>query len=211
MLVISYRKSRLLGACAYTIRRNYALNNEISVHQSVHSCAMSVHCIVGVMATQTEETFSIISVVLGHHVYKSVRTPLLGECLLVRSETGNNHDKYTVSVVKHGGIVGNLPRELLRTVWHFILHGGRMTCEVIGKRKLGNGFEVARIHRKMFMFRDIFCWFGINYVPCQSRTLQRSASRPSCNFFRFSTGAGAVRSNIMMLQLFCHVFTPRAR
>ena len=56
--------------------------------------------IVGVMATQTEETFSIISVVRGHHVFKSVRTPLLGECLSVRSETGNNHDKYAVSVVK---------------------------------------------------------------------------------------------------------------
>ena len=29
----------------------------------------------------------------------------------------------------------------------------------------------------------IFCWFGINYFPCQSRTLQPSASLPSCNFF----------------------------
>ena len=54
--------------------------------------------IVGVMATQTEETFSIVSVVCGHHVYKPVQTPLLGECLSVRSETENNHDKY-VSVV----------------------------------------------------------------------------------------------------------------
>ena len=100
---------------------------------------MSVYCIVGVMATQTEETFSIVGVVRGHHVYKSVRTPLLGERLSVRPKTGNNHDKYAVSVVKHGGIVGNLPRELLRTVWHFILHGGHVTCEVTGKRKLGNG------------------------------------------------------------------------
>ena len=32
-----------------------------------------------------------------------------------------------------------------------------MTCEVTGKRKLGNEHEVARIHRKMFfVFRDNF-------------------------------------------------------
>ena len=32
-----------------------------------------------------------------------------------------------------------------------------MTCEVTGKRKLGNGLEVARIHHKMFfMFREFF-------------------------------------------------------
>ena len=75
--LLTYRKSRLLGACAYTSRKKklclnneYALNNEISVHQSVHSGATSVYCIVGVMATQTEETFStIVSFVRGHHVY----------------------------------------------------------------------------------------------------------------------------------------------
>ena len=60
-----------------------------------------------------------------------------------------------------------------------------MTCEVTGKRKLRNGLEAARIHRKMFfVFREIFfCWFGINYFPCQSRTIHPSASLPSCNFF----------------------------
>ena len=107
------------------------------------------------MTARTEETFSIVSVVRGHHVYKSVRTPLLGERLSVRPEIGNNHDKYAVSVVKRGGIVGNFHRELLRTVWHIILHGNHVTCEVTGKRKLGNGHEVAPIHRKMFfVFRE---------------------------------------------------------
>ena len=141
----------------YVLNNEYALNNEISVHQSIHSCPTSVYCIVGVMATQTEETFSIVSVVRGLHIYKSVQTPLLGERLSVRPETGNNHDKYAISIVKHGGIISNLPRELLRTVWHFILNGGHVTCEVTGKTKLGNGLEVARIHRKMFfMFRENF-------------------------------------------------------
>ena len=91
-------------------------------------------------ATQTEEMFSIVSVVHGHHVYKSVQTPLLGERLLVRPKKGNN-----------------LPHELLRTMWHFIFAWKPRYCEVTGKRKLGNGLEVARIHRKMFfVFKENF-------------------------------------------------------
>ena len=111
------------------------------MYLSVHSCPMSVYCIVGVMATQTEEMFFIVSVLRGHHVSLSV------EHFPVRPETGNNHDKYVVSVVKHGRIVGHLPRELSRTVWDFILHGGHVTCEVTGKRKLGNGLEVPSIYK----------------------------------------------------------------
>ena len=99
----------------------------------------------------------MFTVVRGHHVYKSVRISLLGERFSVRPETGNNHDKYVISVVKHGGIVCNFPCELLRTVWHYILHGGHVTCEVTGMRKLGNGLEVAQIHHKMFfVFRENF-------------------------------------------------------
>ena len=108
MLILAARRN-------YALNNEYALNNKISVHHSLHSCSTFVYCIVGVMATQTEETFSIVGVARGHHVYKSVRTPLLGESLSVRPETGNNHDKYAVSIVKCGGIVCNFPHKLLRT------------------------------------------------------------------------------------------------
>ena len=37
-------------------------------------------------------------------------TPRLGEHLPVRSETGNNHDKYAVSVIRQKEIVGHVPR-----------------------------------------------------------------------------------------------------
>ena len=85
----------------------------------------------------------------------------------MRPETGNNHEKCAVSVVKRGRIVSNICRELLWTVWHFILHGGHVTCEVTGKRKLGNGLEAARIDRKMFfVFRENFFWFVINSFHC---------------------------------------------
>ena len=69
------------------------------------------------MASQAEETFSLVGVVPGHHIYKSVWTPLLGEALLVHLETKiNMHDKYAVVVVKGGRIVDNVPHQLLSTV-----------------------------------------------------------------------------------------------
>ena len=38
-----------------------------------------------------------LSVARGHHVYKSTWTPLLGQTLDVQAESGNRHDRYTVS------------------------------------------------------------------------------------------------------------------
>ena len=55
--------------------RNYASNNEydpsneISLYFSVHLHEMFVCCIAGQMASQAEETFSLVSVVRRHHNY----------------------------------------------------------------------------------------------------------------------------------------------
>ena len=45
----------------------------------------------------TRKTFQKNSDITGHHVYKYVRTPFIGESLSVEQEEGNNSDKYTVS------------------------------------------------------------------------------------------------------------------
>ena len=50
-------------------------------------------------------------------------------------------------VVKRDEIRGHVPRELSREVWHFLRHGGRSTCEVIGRRKGGNRLEVPCRYR----------------------------------------------------------------
>ena len=85
------------------------------------------------------------------------------------------------------GIVSNFPRELLRNVWHFILHGGQVTCEVPGKRKLGNGLKwLESIVRYSSCSEIFFCWFGINSFYCHSRTSQPSGYLPSCNLFASS-------------------------
>ena len=43
--------------------------------------------------------FSKGSVVRGHHVYKHIRTPEIGEELSVKKEPGNFHDDFAVFVV----------------------------------------------------------------------------------------------------------------
>ena len=48
-------------------------------------------------------------VISTHHVYKATWTPFIKENLSVESEEGNQYDKYAVSVVKVGEIVGHVP------------------------------------------------------------------------------------------------------
>ena len=86
------------------------------------------------------------SVIRGHHVYKRTWNPRIGEMLTVHPEHGNTHDRHAVSVVKDGIIVGHVQRELARYFCFFMVHSGRITCEVTGRRKKGNGLEVPCVY-----------------------------------------------------------------
>ena len=48
------------------------------------------------------ESYQKVSVLRGHHIYKVVWTPEVGEVLQVRTEDGNEHDEHAVAVVKDG-------------------------------------------------------------------------------------------------------------
>ena len=55
----------------------------------------------------------------GHHVYKNVWTPTLGDELECRREGDNDFDRYAVAVLRRGVVVGHLPRlPLTSTLWH---------------------------------------------------------------------------------------------
>ena len=62
------------------------------------------------------EEYVMESAVRGHHVYKSVWHPVLGEQLTLERENSNSHDRHAVSVMKDGTIVGHVPRELATTL-----------------------------------------------------------------------------------------------
>ena len=75
------------------------------------------------------------SVVRGHHVFKRIWTPVVGEVLTVAREAGNTEDRFAVAVTKDDMVVGHVPREFSKLCWHFLRHGGTIACEVTGRRK----------------------------------------------------------------------------
>lgn len=86
---------------------------------------------------------SFSSVIRGHHVYKTIWTPHLGEELVLATENGNLFDRHAVAVIKDGEVVGHMPHELARFSWFFLKRdGGTIKAVVTGKRKKGLGLEV---------------------------------------------------------------------
>ena len=70
--------------------------------------------------------------VRGHHIFRRIWTPVIGQLLQVQAETGNERDPHAVATVHNDAIVGHLPREISRIAFYFLQHGGHITCEVAG-------------------------------------------------------------------------------
>ena len=51
-------------------------------------------------ALETLETYSFKSVIRGHHAFKSISSPFVGETLAVKQEKGNRHDRFAVAVIR---------------------------------------------------------------------------------------------------------------
>ena len=79
-----------------------------------------------------EFSFNLEGVIRGHHVYKTIWTPSIGETLSVVVEEGNEHDSYAVAVKKNSDIVGHVPRELSQIFYFFLVHDGTISAEVAG-------------------------------------------------------------------------------
>ena len=78
------------------------------------------------VGAEDDESFTFESAVRGHHVFKRIWTPVNGQLLQVRAETGNERDPYAVATVHDDTIVGHVPREISRTAFYFLQHGGRV-------------------------------------------------------------------------------------
>lgn len=89
-----------------------------------------------------EFSFQLESVIRGHHVFKSVWTPFIGETLPLNVEEGNGHDIHAVAIMKDSAVVGHVPREISRVFYFFLTHDGTISAEVIGHRRFGRGLEV---------------------------------------------------------------------
>ena len=98
-------------------------------------------------AGDEEAVFHLESTIRGHHVYKTIWTPTVGEALQVVQEPSNSHDAYAVAILRDGSIVGHAPREIRRILFTFLIHGSDVSCEVIGHRKYGKGLEIPCLYR----------------------------------------------------------------
>ena len=90
----------------------------------------------------------IQSIMRGHHIYKVLWTPVIGEELTVTPEENNNHNRHTIAVMKGGEVVGHVPRELSRILYFFLRRSGScVLCVITGRRKYGVGLEVPCVYK----------------------------------------------------------------
>ena len=73
--------------------------------------------------------------------------PVIGETLTVLPEENNIHDRHAVTVMKDNEIVGHVPRELSRLLYHFLKHSGEVSCVITGRRQYGVGLEGPCVYK----------------------------------------------------------------
>ena len=87
--------------------------------------------------------FRYDSCIRGFYVYKDVWNPVVGETLNAEREKNNPADKYAVSVMKDGNIVGHVPRKISKTAAFFLKHGGTLRCTVTGKHRWSGDLDMG--------------------------------------------------------------------
>jgi len=80
--------------------------------------------------------------------YKSASILAIYKAHLVRVRTCNHHDRFAVAVLHGEYCAGHIPRESSRVAWHFLRHGGEITCKITGRWRSdidGKALEVPSV------------------------------------------------------------------
>ena len=97
----------------------------------------------GIAAMDSYYKHRIHSCIRGHHIYKDIWQPVVGETLECMREARNTKDRYAVAVVKSTAsatgfstsVVGHLPKKMSHLSSLFLRRGGLISCEVTGARR----------------------------------------------------------------------------
>jgi hypothetical protein len=71
----------------------------------------------------------------GFHIHCDNWTPTLDERLVCEQQVGNSHDKYAVSGVQDGAVIGHLLKKDFLSLFLLIGQEGRVTATVSGQRQ----------------------------------------------------------------------------
>ena len=82
---------------------------------ALYTCAWLVS-----MMAASSSILTVDIVIRGHHIYKVIWMPTLGEELQLMPEEDNIHDNHAVAVMKEGNVVGHMPHSLLPMFCFFI-------------------------------------------------------------------------------------------
>ena len=114
---------------------------EQPIKSAINACqniSVNVNMAEGPSTTATlSNQFVVKGSVRGHHVYKYIWSPCVGEQFETFCEEDNEHDKYAVAVHLKNSltVVGHIPKEITRTCHFFIKNKGEITGEVSGRRQ----------------------------------------------------------------------------
>lgn len=96
-----------------------------------------------------QESYTLSSCVRGHHVYKDIWSPFVGQEIDVKIEPMNPRDAYAVATLIDYivyVVVGHVPIDFSKISWYFIHHGGQIKCTITGHCRLSDeaskGLEV---------------------------------------------------------------------
>ena len=82
------------------------------------------------------DSYEVNSCVRGHHIYKNIWTPYIGEYLNCEKEANNPEDPYAVAMMKDQLVVGHIPRKISAACSLFLAkESSTITCLITGNRK----------------------------------------------------------------------------
>jgi len=99
------------------------------------------------------ESYESEQVVCGHHVYKSIWTPFIGEELICHQESGNTSNPFTVAVLKpdssSGMVVSHVIQKISAACSVFFRVGGNNSLYYNRTKTVLERFKAGRPQRAM--------------------------------------------------------------
>ena len=114
------------------------------------------------------ESFSVIAMVRGYHVYENIWTAVVGESFPCMQEAGNTFDPFAVAVMRDDTVIGHVPSLSICAL--FLRRNGSITCQVTGSRRYSDDLAQGGLEVPC-----VLCFDGDAKVTTKAKKLVESA------------------------------------